>query len=138
MRLLQEPSTVRRPNESRGLGSWWGPVPRSAPQGPVALVVFATWASAILICLRMYARSAGVTVKPWPTGAAWAGVGSWNRAAARTALSAAVPVDLRRRACRLESISELLGGGGSGRFAASPTHGANPTFGRPLGALTSG
>ena len=36
-----------------GSGIWLGPVPTSAPQGPVAEVVFATWASAILICLRM-------------------------------------------------------------------------------------
>ena len=63
-RLLQEPSTVRRPKESSGLGSWLGPVPISAPHGPVADVVFATWASATLICLRMYERSDGVIVNP--------------------------------------------------------------------------
>jgi hypothetical protein len=37
-RLLQEPSTVRSPKESSGLDSWLGPVPTSAPQGPVAEV----------------------------------------------------------------------------------------------------
>ena len=45
-------------------GTWFGPVPSSAPQGPVAAVVFATCASEILICLRMNARSDGVTLKP--------------------------------------------------------------------------
>ena len=42
-RLLHEPSTVRRPNDSSGLGIWSGPGPTSAPQGPVAGVVLATW-----------------------------------------------------------------------------------------------
>ncbi len=69
MRLLHEPSTVRRPYEERASGIWLGPVPTSAPQGPVADVVLATCVSAILICSRMNARSEGVTVKPWPTGA---------------------------------------------------------------------
>ena len=42
IRLLHDPSTVRSPREIRGLGIWFGPVPTSAPHGPVAEVVFAT------------------------------------------------------------------------------------------------
>ena len=52
-RLLHEPSTVRSPAETNGLAIWFGPVPIRAPHGPVSDVVFATWASAILICFRM-------------------------------------------------------------------------------------
>ena len=72
VRLLQVPSTVRRPSGRTGLDTWLSPSPSREPQGPVALVVVATCASAILICLRMYARSDAVTVKPEPIGAACA------------------------------------------------------------------
>src|SRR3954468_2466976 len=45
IRLLQLPSTVRRPYDVIGSGTWFGPGPTRAPHGPVAEVVFATCAS---------------------------------------------------------------------------------------------
>ena len=80
IRLLQEPSTVRSPKDSSGLGDLVGAgadhrlaVDRVAASGSVAgrrTACAREWRSAILICLRMNARSEGVTVKPWPTGPA--------------------------------------------------------------------
>ena len=71
---------MRRPNETSGLSIWLGPVPIIAwhrtgsveGPGPCAART-AECASAILICLRMNARSEGVTVNPWPTVLALAG-----------------------------------------------------------------
>src|SRR3954449_9244884 len=68
-RLLHDPSTVRRPYEVSASGIWSGAGPTSVPHG-FAGVAVAAWCSAILICLRMNARSPGVTVKPFPTGPA--------------------------------------------------------------------
>ena len=74
LRLLQEPSTVRRPYDVitsgtcslSGMSSpgWASRVPHGFDA--VSVVVCR---SAILICLRMNARSPGVTTKPLPTGA---------------------------------------------------------------------
>src|SRR5213082_1871952 len=65
-RLLHDPSVVRRPYEVSASGIWFGPGPTSVPHG-FAGVAVAAWCSAILICLRMNARSPGVTVNPLPT-----------------------------------------------------------------------
>ncbi len=62
-RLLHDPSTVRSPLDTSGLGIWSVSVPTSVPQGLAAVSVFAC-RSAISICFRMNFRSVGVTVNP--------------------------------------------------------------------------
>ena len=62
-RLLHDPSTVRSPCETRGLGIWFAAVPMSVAHGS-SVVRVRVWRSAILICFRMKERSVAVTEKP--------------------------------------------------------------------------
>ena len=97
-RLLQDPSTVRRPNVVSRSGIWSGAVPTRVPQGSAAVAV-AACRSAILICFRMKVRSPAVTTNPLPTGAA-ADADCGSRAAlavASTTAQTATPLTPGRR-----------------------------------------
>src|SRR6266536_75804 len=73
MRLLQFPSTARRPYGNRGSAIWFGPGPRSAAQLGAfpGIRVCAAWAWPIWIWWKMYRTSAAFMWKPVP-GDAWA------------------------------------------------------------------
>src|SRR4051794_19305794 len=123
LRLLQEPSTERRPYDVRmsgtcsasGIGSpGWA---RSVPHGLDAVSVVAC-RSAILICLRMNDRSPAETVNPLPTGAKTARAAviatspCMAKAAAMTASSFVSRVGRRpsaaRRPSRLARLRERM------------------------------
>src|SRR3954452_24218826 len=114
-RLLQEPSTVRRPYDVRTSGTcslsgmpspgWASRVPHGFDAVSVVLC-----RSAILICLRMNDRSPGVTTKSLPTGAGAAvadcTIPIWSPSPTTTA-SALNALTLRRSPCRRRARGAL-------------------------------